>query len=126
MRISDWSSDVCSSDLVTGLESGWYTLLPARYAMLPGGFRIVEQTGYQAVAGATGKLYDGTLVTTGYYGVAGAGLRESTLRAFSVQSQQVFRKYSNIALTSANKLFADRAARNAVAAPRLPVDAGVR
>src|SRR3546814_8413970 len=75
--------------------------------MLPGGFRIVEQTGYQAVAGATGKLYDGTLVTTGYYGVAGAGLRESTLRAFSVQSQQVFRKYSNIALTSANNLFAD-------------------
>src|SRR3546814_13257190 len=72
------ASDVGKSiylDGMTGLESGWYTLLPARYAMLPGGFRNVEQTGYQAVAGATGTLYDGTLVTTGYYDLAVAGLR---------------------------------------------------
>src|SRR3546814_2551828 len=33
MRISDWSSDVCSSDLTTGRVDG-FTLLPASEALL--------------------------------------------------------------------------------------------
>ena len=33
-----------------GLAAGWYTLLPAQYAMLPGGMRVVQQTGAAPVA----------------------------------------------------------------------------
>jgi filamentous hemagglutinin family protein len=111
-------------DGVPGLAPGWYTLLPAKYAMLPGGLRIVEQPETEAIGGATATLADGSVVTTGYFGTAGTGLRESTLRTFTVQSQEVFRQYSNIVLTSGTTTFADRAARNGVTAPRLPIDAG--
>ncbi len=57
-----------------GLAAGWYTLLPAQYAMLPGGMRVVEQTGATAIApGSSNTLKDGTLVVAGYYGTADTG-----------------------------------------------------
>src|SRR3546814_8062841 len=31
MRISDWSSDVCSSDLSTALDNGWVWNIPLRH-----------------------------------------------------------------------------------------------
>ncbi len=110
-------------DATPGLAAGWYTLLPAKYAMLPGGMRVVEQVGTAAFAGGGGTLRDGTTITTGYYGVAGTGIHDATLRSFSVQGQSVFRQYSDIVLTSASTTFSDRATRDGVAVPRLPGDA---
>jgi hypothetical protein len=50
-----------------GLVAGWYTLLPAKYAMLPGGMRVVEQTDAKNVfPGLNGMLLDGTIVTSGH------------------------------------------------------------
>src|SRR3546814_8126634 len=48
MRISDWSSDVCSSDLVDGLTSFAVTLdsLEAKFAM--GGSRMGEERAFDA------------------------------------------------------------------------------
>ncbi|HUO99045.1 MAG TPA: filamentous hemagglutinin family protein [Rhizomicrobium sp.] len=108
-----------------GLAAGWYTLLPAKYAMLPGGMRVVVDTGVgAAVPGASQTLDDGTLVVSGYFGDAGTGKYDSTILSFDVQSQSVFRNFSDIALTYASTAFSDLAEHNGVAVPRLPVDAG--
>ncbi|HWA92167.1 MAG TPA: filamentous hemagglutinin family protein [Rhizomicrobium sp.] len=110
---------------VPGLAPGWYTLLPAKYATLPGGMRVVENTGAPNVTpGSYSKLNDGSYIVTGYYGFAGTGDYESTLRSFTVQTQAVFNKYSNISLISANAKFANDAIHDGHDAPPLPVDAG--
>jgi hypothetical protein len=108
-----------------GIAAGWYTLLPAQYAMLPSGMRIVEQTNLGTVApGLAERLADGTEVVSGYFGVAGTDAHNSTVDAFEVQSQGVFGQYSQIALTSADAYFPTLAAKNNQTAPRLPIDAG--
>ena len=108
-----------------GLAAGWYTLLPAQYAMLPGGMRVVQLTGAAPVAmGAETTLKDGSLEVAGYYGTAGTNAYSSTIDTFEVQSQSVFQNYSQIALTSADQHFAALAAGNNQVSPQLPIDAG--
>lgn len=109
----------------SGLAAGWYTLLPAQYAMLPGGMRVViDPSEGAAVPGASGTLKDGTEVMSGYFGIAGTGTHSSTIDTFDVQSQAVFTKYSDIALTYGNTTFAALAQHNGVVTPQLPIDAG--
>jgi filamentous hemagglutinin family protein len=108
-----------------GLAAGWYTLLPAQYALLPGGLRVVQDTGAKTpppVGGAT--LADGTVATSGYFGVAGTGLRSSNLDVFDIQSQTVVNKESDIVLTTGVKYFAALATHNGTVTPQLPIDAG--
>ena len=108
-----------------GIKAGWYTLLPAQYAMLPGGMRIVQdENAAQIAPGTSDRLNDGTILMSGYYGVAGTDSRSSTPVSFEVQSQSTFEQYSQIALTSADMFFAQLAAKDAVTTPRLPLDAG--
>ena len=108
-----------------GVPAGWYTLLPAKYAMLPGGMRVVERTGAPPVApGSSEQLNDGTVVVSGRYGSAAGGFQQSDVRSFDVQSQAVVLTYSDIALTSGNLQFAALAAHAGVVKPRLPIDAG--
>src|SRR6185437_14513851 len=97
----------------------WYTLLPAKYATLPGGMRVVENTGITNITpGQSSTLIDGSYIVSGYYGTAGTGDQESELRSFTVQTQSVFDKYSNIALTSADVKFAALAAHNGQVVPQ--------
>jgi filamentous hemagglutinin family protein len=109
-----------------GLTAGWYTLLPAKYALLPGGMRLVQDTtAATPPAGAPGTvLADGTIVATGNFGVAGTNARSSSLNVFDIQSQAVFRTESNIALTYGNATFAANAAHSGDVLPQLPIDAG--
>lgn len=108
-----------------GLAAGWYTLLPAQYAMLPGGMRVVEDnSGIQIAPGTSDRLTDGTLLVSGYFGIAGTNYKSSTPAAFEIQPQSVFLQYSQIALTSANSFFAQLAKHNDQVVPRLATDAG--
>ncbi len=108
-----------------GLAAGWYTLLPAQYAMLPGGMRVVEENnGVQIAPGTSERLNDGTLVVAGYFGISGTNTRSPTANAFEVQPQSVFLQYSQIALTSADTYFPQLAAHKGETTPRLPIDAG--
>jgi len=85
--------------------------------------RVVEQTGAtNVVAGVSGTMLDGTVVTTGRYGDALSGSSQSQLRVFDVQSQAVINRESDIALTTGNSYFAALAVHNVTAVPRLPVD----
>jgi filamentous hemagglutinin family protein len=107
------------------LAAGWYTLLPAQYALLPGGVRVVQDTSATVIpptGGAT--LRDGTVVTTGYFGVAGVNTRTPLPVVFDIQTQSVIATESRIALTSGDATFAAQAASAGVATPRLPIDAG--
>ncbi len=106
-----------------GLAAGWYTLLPAKYALLPGGMRVVESVGVAAVAGQASQLPDGTVTVAGRYGDAPSKAEDSSWRAFTVQSQDVIRSYSNIALTSATAAFTTKANHDEAPIPRLPGDA---
>jgi len=107
-----------------GIAAGWYTLLPARYALLPGGLRVVENVGQNPGAlASTTTLRDGSMIVNGRYGVAGTGFEDSTRRSFTVQSQDSFRRFSRIALTSATTTFANLATRDDLVVPRLPRDA---
>jgi filamentous hemagglutinin family protein len=108
-----------------GLAAGWYTLLPAQYAMLPGGMRVVQDTTAASMPPAGGTvLKDGTVVVSGQFGVAGAGSASSSLVTFDVQSQATFEKYSDIVLTSGDTKFASAAATTGATTSRLPIDAG--
>ncbi len=108
-----------------GLTAGWYTLLPAKYALLPGGMRVVQDTSAVTPPPVNGvTMSDGTIVTSGRFGVAGVNTETSNLLVFDVQSQAVFRTESKIDLTQGDATFAADAAHNGVPVPRLPIDAG--
>src|SRR3546814_16295781 len=68
MRISDWSSDVCSSDLIAISIDG-PPLLPVRMWLSWGEAtnRIAEAVGLAAAAGETGLNWQGLLPPGDYY-----------------------------------------------------------
>jgi filamentous hemagglutinin family protein len=116
-----------------GLSAGWYTLLPAQYALLPGAFAV------QVVAGSTGKsidrsltLADGTVLMAGRLGNSLDGSAASQASNFRVMSGAVVRKYSEYNEADANSFFSSDAYRLAqyrltgldVVAPRMPMDGG--
>ncbi|HEY4079018.1 MAG TPA: filamentous hemagglutinin family protein [Rhizomicrobium sp.] len=108
-----------------GLAAGWYTLLPAKYALLPGGMRVVEETGAKNVAAGTNITQsDGSLVVSGTYGDALSGASQSQVRLFNVQSQAVFNTETKIVQTTGNSYFNALAAHDGNITPQLPVDAG--
>jgi hypothetical protein len=106
-----------------GLAAGWYTLLPAQYAVLPGAFEVVQDTSVKTIArGASWTLADGTVAMSGQFGGLG-GAVTSTPVVFDIKSRAVIDSYSNIVLTSATKTFAADVA-NGTVRPSLPLDAG--
>ncbi|RWV81678.1 hypothetical protein GW17_00056881, partial [Ensete ventricosum] len=110
---------------VPGLAAGTYVLLPAKYATLPGAYRVVENTGAtNVVPGQSITLPDGTHIVSGYYVDALSGAQSATPVQFSVQSAAVWEQYSQYTLTSANAYFASQAASKGTAVPPLPADAG--
>ncbi|WCM25948.1 filamentous hemagglutinin family protein [Sphingomonas sp. QA11] len=108
---------------VPGLPAGVYTLLPAKYATLPGAFRVVENSA-TAAAGQSTKLADGTNVVAGYFADALTGARSATPALFDVQSAAVWGKSSQYTLTTADSYFASHAVAAGIATPALPRDAG--
>lgn len=110
---------------VPGLPAGVYTLLPAKYATLPGAFRVVQETSAaNVVAGSSSTLIDGTHVVSGYFADALTGAKSSIASLFDVQSASVWGKYSQYTLTQADTFFANQAAAAGTATPALPRDAG--
>ncbi|MGC1302703.1 MAG: hypothetical protein WA840_10045, partial [Caulobacteraceae bacterium] len=108
----------------SGVAAGWYTLLPAQYAVLPGGMEVVEDTSAVTVpVGSSQRLPDGTIAVTGEFGGLG-GTVQSTPHVFDIKNQAVINEYSDIALTSGNATFTAQAASAGVDTPRLPTDAG--
>jgi filamentous hemagglutinin family protein len=108
----------------SGLPAGYYTLLPAHYATLPGAYRIeLVASSQDARASQNAVLPDGTLQVAGYLANPIAGTRAARSMFFDVQSSSVWRQYSEIDETSGNSYFGTLAQSTGSAA-RLPQDAG--
>ncbi|HJT44108.1 MAG TPA: filamentous hemagglutinin family protein [Rhizomicrobium sp.] len=105
----------------TGLPAGFYTLLPAHYATLPGAYRVASLGNSQdALSYLNQTLPDGTLRVAGYFANGATGARDARQRTFDVQSSNVWRQYSEIDQTLGSNFFAATEA----SAPLLPADAG--
>ncbi len=108
-----------------GLAAGYYTLLPAKYATLPGAFRVVVNSGVSnPPTNTTVTLPDGTMDITGYFSNAFTGARDASISQFMVQPMSAWGHYSQYVTTSANSFFPAYAALNNQAAPNVPNDAG--
>jgi filamentous hemagglutinin len=100
-----------------GLASGEYTLLPARYALVPGAFVVQLKPTNTLLPGQTLPQPDGSILTTGVFGDFSTGARDAQFSTFSVFSGALFRPAagevlkapSQYALTSASTFFTDPA-----------------
>jgi len=109
----------------SGLKAGWYNLLPANYALLPGAYLVTPQQGTKDfVPGQVTTNYKGETILAGRYGVASAKIQNDRWQAFAVESGAVARTRSEFKDYSANQFFADKASKEATAVPQLARDAG--
>ena len=107
----------------SGLPAGSYTLLPARYALLPGGVLVTPLT--SAPAGSR-QLEDGSSIVNGYrYNslIRGRSGRTSMER-FEIAPGSVVRERAEYQELLANNFLRKAAESRGFEAPRLPVDAG--
>ena len=108
---------------VGALKAGTYTLLPGSYATLDGAYRV-ELNGQSDVPSVTNYTQvDGTVVVAGQLGVNGTALASRTL-GVSVQSGDVWRKYTQITSTKGSDFFNGQAVKAGIAPAALPADAG--
>jgi len=107
-----------------GLPAGYYTLLPARYALLPGAFLVTPTNGtpyVAAIAKATGSS-----IVAGYQ-VNGFDTARSTSPSYSlfqISTPSVIAKSAQYDISFGNLYLRQSATGAGVASPLLPLDAG--
>ncbi|MDP1680922.1 MAG: hypothetical protein Q8L39_04010, partial [Burkholderiales bacterium] len=124
--------DAVYLDKSGSLAAGVYTLLPARYALLPGAFMVKPVSGSAAVLpGQSTAQIDGSSVVSGFRTVLDTGTRSAAWGSYQVTPGSVFystdtfsRAPAEYQVTSANQYFAAKAASQFKPIPRLPQDAG--
>ena len=107
----------------SGLPAGFYTLLPARYALLSGAFLVTPKTGTPS---GSVTLADGSSLVSGY---RLNDLKISTdvhplYSKFEVASGSVVRNRAQYEDYSANTFLPEGASSHDAAVPRLPIDSG--
>jgi filamentous hemagglutinin family protein len=111
---------------VPGLPAGVYTLLPARYALLPGAYVVSAVAGYQDIQpGQSFAVQGGGTIVSGYRTIAGTSFADSRTSGFDVAPASVVLKQAQYTVTSGNQFFSSQAQSAGVAASALPQDAGV-
>ena len=105
------------------LAAGVYTLLPARYALLPGAVLVTAQS---TVPNSATLRPDGSSLVSGYRfnAFTGQPSTQPLLTAFEVAPQSVVQNRADYETYSANTFLRDGALANDAAAPRLPIDSG--
>lgn len=108
-----------------GLADGYYTLLPAAFALHPGGMLVKPVTGgVTAGPQANRTLDDGSVVASGYRAVAGTAIRpDQGWSSFQIMDGKTWRQYSTITTYSFNEQRAASNAENGLLV-RTPHDAG--
>ena len=107
---------------VPGLPAGTYTLLPARYALLPGGFRVEIGKTTTAQFG-TGPVGNGSFVTTGYQSVANTGSQNGLASRLIITSGTAVRSDSQYDETTYSAFALAQALTLGQLQPALPADA---
>lgn len=110
-----------------GLPAGFYPLLPASDALLPGAYLIQVQSAYQSQSpGSLGALPSGAPVIAGYFtqGTSGLHTVSSGYEGFAVYPGSYGQSLASYTLSNASSYFgASTAAANSPGA--LPADAGI-
>ena len=105
-----------------GLPAGTYTLLPARYALLPGAFLITPEAGTPTTASLQA---DGSTIVAGYrFSGFDTPASQPLFSSFEVAPQTVVRQRAQYTDFSANTFLKQSALTNNQSVPRLPIDAG--
>lgn len=108
-----------------GLPAGVYTLLPARYALLPGAYLVQSVAGYTDISPAAAQTQlNGGVVMAGYRTWEASGLGGTRYSGFLVTPGSYALTLASYTTTSANAFFANQAAVKGAAVPQLPIDAG--
>lgn len=105
------------------LAADFYTVLPARYALLPGAFLITPQSNSTDQRLTTFNT-EGLPVVGGYQRFAGSGKQNARWSAYLVEDGADIRKHSQYQEVTANKFYVQRAARKETPVPILPKDSG--
>lgn len=109
----------------SGVSAGWYTLLPAHYALLPGAYLVTPKPGFRDLQpGQVQQDFAGATIIAGRYGDPDAGIQDARWQGFAVEKGDIARTRSEYKDFSANTFFADKAGNEGSAAPQLPKDAG--
>ena len=111
-------------DASPGLAAGTYTLLPARYALLPGAFLVTPMAGIPV--GATSALPDGASLVSGYrHNDLNPNVLVQPLTAqFEVAPSTVVGTRAEYSSFLANSTLTQAALSHGIVPPRLPIDAG--
>lgn len=121
----------------SGLPAGYYTLLPADYASLPGAFRVTAQHHYKGnfadmALGEVAHNPDGSTIQAGYRFIAGQAVRDQRNTGFLVMDGKTLRTRSEYAEAYASTFFTSEAfLKKALRTnqpigdvPRIPIDGG--
>jgi hypothetical protein len=105
-----------------GFPAGSYTLLPARYALLPGAFLITPKPGTPV---SNPVQPDGSSLVSGYrFNAFDPPSSQPTYSLFEVASQAVVHQRADYTNFSANQFVAQIALDRGTAVQRLPIDSG--
>ena len=109
------------------LPAGTYTLLPARYALLPGAFLVRPEAAGSMASLAPGVALaraDGSVTVGATSGTLGSTPLATMPSNWRLTPSAVARRSSEIRLTSASDFYSREPLRNGESVPRLPADAG--
>lgn len=109
---------------IAGLAAGTYTLLPARYALLPGAFLVTPLATTNVVAGGNRSRVDGAPIVSGYRTVAGTSIRDQRWSEYVIEPGSIAKTRTEYNLRLASEFFATQANNNDRVLPRLTQDAG--
>jgi filamentous hemagglutinin family protein len=106
------------------LPAGVYTLLPARYATLPGAVVVAATTARDAAPARNATLSDGSSLVAGYRVADAVGPRDTRWASFNVLPVTTVAQYGEYVTDTGTRFFTAEAARTDAVVPRLPADAG--
>ncbi len=109
---------------VPGLAAGTYTLLPAQYALEPGGYRVEFDGGAALTAASVGALPNGSYAVAGYTALAGTNIRGTLATNFTVTPGATVLNYADYDQEDYAAFLLANAARLGELRPVLPIDAG--
>ncbi|MGI9087065.1 MAG: filamentous hemagglutinin N-terminal domain-containing protein [Chthoniobacterales bacterium] len=117
-------ADRVSLSASDALPAGVYTLLPARYALLPGAVLLTPKSG--APNGPSTQVADGSSVVSGYRfnDLNSARTGQPLNSLFEIAPAEVLKARAEYDLFSANTFLRAAALSHAAVPPRLPIDAG--
>jgi len=116
------AGDTVYLDASSGLPAGEYTILPARYALLPGAFLVTPVPGTAGMTSAQNYTgVDGIPVIAGQRRVTDTDISASLWSGFAIENGDRVRQRAEYTESYANTFFN---ADGLVSAPPLPKDAG--